>query len=132
MQGPGFSDGSITFDDLLTHRTGVDQALAAMINAATEPLPNSNTWEGLQLLVATGISSDVAASACPTANDDGTYTLGGPEEPADDHYGVSCYKNANYALARELIWRLALQTGDLAKAYDVADPKAMPMASATR
>jgi hypothetical protein len=131
VQGPGFSDGAITFDDLLTHQTGVDQALAAMINAATEPLPSSNRWEGLELLVATGISSDVAASACPTKNDDGTYTLGGPEEPADDHYGVSCYKNANYALARELIWGLALQTGDLGAAYDVADPKDMPMASAT-
>lgn len=131
VQGPGFSDGSITFDDLLTHQTGVDQALAAMINDATEPLPNANRWEGLELLVRTGIPSDVAASACPTDNDDGTYTLGGPEEPAGDHYGVSCYKNANYALARELIWRLALQTGDLGAAYDVADPEDMPMASAT-
>jgi CubicO group peptidase (beta-lactamase class C family) len=131
VQGPGFGDGSLTFDDLLTHQTGVDQALAAMINAAAEPLPNPNTWEGLQLLVATGIPSDVAASACPTANDDGTYTLNGPQEPAGDHYGVSCYKNANYALARELIWRLALQTGDLGVVFDVADPKDMPMASAT-
>lgn len=130
-QGAGFSDGSITFDDLLTHHTGVDQALAALINAATEPLPNSNAWEGLELLVRTGIPSDVAASACPIDNGDGTYTLGGPEDPADDHYGVSCYKNANYALARELIWQLALQTGDLGAAYDVADPKDMPMASAT-
>jgi len=101
-----------------------------MINAATEPLPSADAWEGLQLLVATGIPSDVAASACPTPNDDGTFTINGPEEPADDHYGVYCYKNANYALARELIWQLALQTGDLGPAYDVADPKEMPMASA--
>ena len=131
MQGAGFSDGRITFDDLLTHQTGVDQALAAMINAATEPLPSPNTWEGLELVVRTGIPSDVAASACPTDNGDGTYTLGDPKEPADDHYGVSCYKNANYALARELIWQLALKTGDLGAAYDVADPEDMPMASAT-
>jgi CubicO group peptidase (beta-lactamase class C family) len=131
VQGAGFSDERITFDDLLTHQTGVDQALAAMINAATGTLPNPDTFEGVQLLVATGIESDVAASACSVKNDDGTYTLGGPEEPADDHYGVYCYKNANYALTRELIWRLALQTGDLGPAYDVAEPKEMPMASAT-
>jgi hypothetical protein len=130
-QGKGFSDGAITFDDLLTHQTGVDQALAAIINEATEELPNPNTWEGLELLVAAGIPSEVAATDCPVDNGDGTYTLGAPKDPDDDHYGVLCYKNANYALARELIWRLALQTGDLGAAYDVAEPKEMPMASAT-
>lgn len=130
-QGDGFGDGSITFDDLLTHRTGVDQVLAAMINGAEEPLPNSNTWEGLEALVARGIPASAAATSCPTPNDDGTFTLGGAEDPADGHYGVFCYKNANYALARVLIWRLALLTGDLGPVFDEQDKEAMPLASAS-
>ena len=130
-QGPGFKDWSLTFDDLLTHQTGFDQLIAQTINDADEDLPNPNTWEGLQLLVANGIPMKAAASSCPIKNDDGTFTLGGPEAPEGSHYGVYCYKNANYALARELIWRLAVQYGDLGAAFDEPDAKLMPMASAS-
>jgi CubicO group peptidase (beta-lactamase class C family) len=129
-QGVGFEDWSITFDDLLTHQTGFEQAIASMINAADEALPSSNTWEGLELLVANGIPQDIAATSCPTENDDGTFTLNGPEAPEPGHYGVLCYKNANFALARELIWRMALQADELGAAFDEQDPKLMPMASA--
>lgn len=130
-KGDGFDSSGITFDDLLTHQSGFEQTIAELINKMGDKLPNPNTWEGLQALVANGVSKAAAASGCPTKNDDDTYKLGDAETPEKDHYGVSCYKNANYALARELIWRMALKNGDLDSAFDEKDPLLQPMASAT-
>ena len=118
--GPGFDNDGITFVDLLTHRTGMLQVIAQHTNAGVE-LPDTNTWEGLEILVKEGIDPDLAATSCPESNDDGTYTMGNPQAPEGDHYGVYCYKNANYALARLLIWRMALETGDLTEEFDSND-----------
>ncbi len=130
-KGDGFDSSGITFDDLLTHQTGFDQTIAQLINEMGDELPNTNTWEGLRLLVANGIPKASAASGCPTKNEDDTYTLGEPETPDEDHYGFYCYKNANFALARELIWRMALKNGDLGTTFDEKDPALLPMISAT-
>jgi CubicO group peptidase (beta-lactamase class C family) len=111
-KGPGFGADGITFEELLTHRTGIEQAIAAQIIDGVE-LPDTNKWEGLELIVEQGVDSELAATACPTENEDGTWSLGAPEEPEAGYYGVRCYKNANFALARLLIWRMALETGAL-------------------
>lgn len=130
-KGKGFDLSGITFDDLLTHQTGFEQAIALLLNEMGDKLPGTNTWEGLQQIVATGIPESVAASSCPKKNEDGSYTLGEPETPSEEHYGVYCYKNANYALARELIAQMALQSGDLGDEFYEKDPALMPMASAS-
>lgn len=130
--GEGFDDNGITFDDLLTHQTGFQQVIADLTNELAEEMPSPNTWQGLELLVANGIPAEAAASSCATKKaGEENYTLGDPQDPVDEHYGVYCYKNANFALARELIWRMALETGDLGAGFDEDDPDLAPMASAT-
>ncbi len=131
-KGEGFDSDGISFDDLLSHQTGFDQVIAELSIELGDELLSPNTWEGLQLIVKNGITAKVAASECPKKSDDGeTIELGGPAEPDAGHYGFYCYKNANYALARELIWRMALDTGDLSADDDTDDPLKMPEASAS-
>ena len=125
-KGEGFDSDGISFDDLLSHQTGFDQVIADL----GDELPSPNTWEGLQLIVRNGISADVAGSECPTT-EDGVVMEGGEGLPVAGHYGVYCYKNLNYLLAQVLIWRMALDAGDLGPDDDTDDPLEMPEASAS-
>ena len=93
--GLGFDASGITFFDLLTHRTGINQTIAELkIDDPTFAALSTNTYEGVRAIVEHGIYPQFA----------GAGAVG---------YGPYSYKNANYKLAALLIWRMALATGDL-------------------
>jgi len=95
VPGLGFGAAGMTFFDLLTHRTGINQTIGKLADesdafAALSP----NTYAGVQAIVEHGIYPEFA-------------DVGGPG------YGSYSYKNANYKLAAILIWRMALANGDI-------------------
>jgi CubicO group peptidase (beta-lactamase class C family) len=73
-KGPNINE--ITFDDLLTHRSG----LAGLKGDCANGEAPENTWSGLKELVSKGVKSE--------------------------DYGTYCYQNANYGLFRILLARL--------------------------
>jgi CubicO group peptidase (beta-lactamase class C family) len=84
-KGPGFRKGKngLTFVELLTHRSGLDQAFLELAQKGQEG-PWQNDWDGLEFVVSNGTHSDRSSS----------------------------YKNANYALMRIMIPALWRATGD--------------------
>ncbi len=113
QKGYGFNNTGITFRELLTHRTGMQQTISSYINN----LPgfadlSPNTWDGIKEIVENGIDASWSERTCATKQKDGTYLQGSPSNSGSS-FGVYCYKNANYALARILIWQMALATGDI-------------------
>ncbi|HET9242323.1 MAG TPA: serine hydrolase domain-containing protein [Gaiella sp.] len=84
-KGPGFRKGKngLTFEELLTHRSGLDQAFLELQQKGQEG-PWQNNWDGLEFVVANGTHTDRSYA----------------------------YKNANYALMRIMIPALWRATGD--------------------
>jgi CubicO group peptidase (beta-lactamase class C family) len=114
QQGYGFDHNGITFRDILTHRTGIQQSIGYYKNnlpGFTEL--STNTWDGLRELVEHGIVNSWAQKTCATKPEGSDVYLPGNPANSGSYFGVRCYKNANYALARLLIWQMALATGDL-------------------
>ncbi|MCG8311740.1 MAG: beta-lactamase family protein [Pseudomonadales bacterium] len=113
-KGYGFTHSGITFRDLLTHRTGIQQTIGYYLNE----LPgfsalSSNTWQGLKEIVENGIVDSWGQKTCASKPEGSDEFVPGSASSNGGYFGVYCYKNANYALARILIWQMALATGDL-------------------
>jgi CubicO group peptidase (beta-lactamase class C family) len=101
-KGLGFSLNGITFFDLLTHRTGINQTIQKLDKEDEEfAALSTNTYAGVKAIVEHGIYPEFA--------DVGTIGYG--------HYS---YKNANYAIARVIIWQMALETGDITSNSELA------------
>lgn len=100
-KGLGFGSNGITFFDLLTHRTGINQTIAQLLDENEEFAALSNPYGVLHALVGHGINPEFA----------GIGPVG---------YAPYSYKNANYILAAILIWRMALATGDITSNSELA------------
>jgi hypothetical protein len=101
-KGLGFASDGITFFDLLTHRTGVNQTIQEL-NKEDEAFAalSTNTYAGVKAIVEHGIYPEFA-------------------DVGKVGYGDYSYKNANYAIARIIIWQMALETGDITSNSELA------------